>query len=477
MPPSGSYDSVIVGSGPNGLAAAITLAKAGKSVCVFEAGQAPGGCLKSDEGTLPGFIHDTCSAIFPMAVGTPFFESLPPQDFPVEWIIPPAALAHPFDDGSCLLVSRSLEQTMESFGDDGRAYGRYFGPFSGQWRDLASDLLQPAFHIPGHPCLMSLFGIKGMWPVSIAAQHLFRTDKARALFAGLGAHSILPLEHPLTSAFALFMSASAHATGWPIPRGGAGSIADALTSHLKSLGAEITVSRPVHCLNEIPRCSTVLFDLSPKQILQIAGDRISKQKGLQLARYRYGPGAFKLDWALSGPIPWKASECSRAATVHLGGSYEEIARSEREVRQGIHPHLPFVLCAQPSLFDSSRAPEGKHTAWAYCHVPNGSQQDMTERIEGQIERFAPGFRKTILARRVLSPDGLEKLNANLIGGDIAGGANTIFQIFFRPTVSAYPYSLGQGGLYICSSSSSPGGGVHGMCGCNAAKSVLKEMRR
>lgn len=466
---------MIVGSGPNGLAAAITLARAGKSVCVIEAAQAPGGCLRSDEGTLPGFIHDTCSAIFPMAVETPFFESLVPGGFSVEWIVSPAALAHPFDDGSCLLVSRSPEQTMESLGDDGRAYGRYIRPFASRWKDLASDLLQPAFRLPGHPRLMTLFGIKGMWPVSMAAHRLFRTDKARALFAGLGAHSILPLEKPLTSAFALFMAASAHATGWPISRGGTGSIAAALAAQLKSLGVEITVSRPVNSLDDIPRCSTVLFDSSPKQILRILKDRIPRRKGLQLARYQYGPGAFKLDWALSGPIPWKAKECFQAATVHLGGSYEEIARSEREVRQGIHPQKPFVLCAQPSLFDRSRAPEGMHTAWAYCHVPNGSGQDMTERIESQIERFAPGFRKTILGRRVLSPGGLEKLNANLVGGDIAGGANTFSQIFFRPTVSAYPYSLGREGFYICSASSPPGGGVHGMCGYNAARSVLKEM--
>jgi len=476
MPLSGSYDSVIVGSGPNGLAAAITLASAGKSVRVFEAGPVPGGCLKTDEGTLPGFLHDTCAAVFPMAVGTPFFESLPSHAFPVEWIVPPAALAHPFDDGSCLLLSGSLEQTMEALGDDGGTYGKYIGPFASQWRELASELLNPVFHIPRHIVSLLQFGIKGIWPVSLTARHVFRTDKARALFAGLGAHSIMPLEHPLTSAFALVMGASAHATGWPIPRGGAGSTADALVSHLKSLGAEITLSHPVGCLDELPRCGTVFFDVSPKEILRIARSRIPKLKTLQLERYRYGPGAFKLDWALSGPIPWEASGCSRAATVHVGGSYEEIALAEREVRQGVHPRRPFVLCAQPSLFDRTRAPEGKHTAWAYCHVPNGSQQDMTERIEAQIERFAPGFRKKILARRVLSPSGLEKLNANLVGGDIAGGVNSLFRILFRPFVSAYPYSLGDGGLYICSSSSPPGGGVHGMCGYNAALSALKKGR-
>lgn len=468
----GGRDSLVVGAGPNGLAAAITLARAGRSVCVAEARPAPGGAVSSDEGTLPGYVHDTFSAIFPMAVGTPFFSGLTPEEFPVEWIVPPAALAHPFDDGSCLVLTRAIEESVRSFGEDAGAYARCIRPFSDSWKDLSSEILSPFFHVPRHPLLLMRFGLKGIRPVGVAARHLFKTAGVRALFAGMGAHSVMSLDHPLTSSFALFMCASAHATGWPIPRGGAGMITRGLASCLESLGAEILLSHPVQGMKDMPDARTIFFDLTPRQILTIAGPRIAPGIRRQLARYRYGPGVFKIDWALDGPIPWKAAECLQAAVVHLGGSCEEIELSEGLAARGSDPETPFVILAQPSLFDGSRAPEGKHTAWAYCHVGNGSRQDMTSRIERQIERFAPGFKKRILSRRALSPAILQGLNANLIGGDIAGGANDIFQILFRPRLSANPYCLSGDGLYICSSSSSPGGGVHGMCGFNAARSAL-----
>lgn len=476
----GGYDFLVVGAGPNGLAAAITLAKAGRKVCVVDARRSPGGCVSSDEGTLPGYLHDTFSSIFPMAVGTPFFSGLSPKEFPVEWIVPPAALAHPFDDGSCLLLSKSIESSIRAFGEDAGAYARCMRPFADSWKELSAEVLSPAFHIPKHPLLLMRFGLKGLWPVSVSAKRLFRTAKVRALFAGLGAHSIMPLDHPLTSSFAVFMCASAHGTGWPIPRGGAGTVGGALASHLEALGADILLSHPVSSMKDIPDARSMLFDLTPRQVLAVARERIPADVSRQLARYRYGPGAFKVDWALDGPIPWRAAECHRASVVHLGGSYEEIALSERRAAEGSDPDVPFVILSQPSLFDEGRAPEGKHTAWAYCHVANGSRQDMTVRIEAQIERFAPGFRKRILSRRVLSPAGLQGLNPSLIGGDIAGGANTFLQIFFRPIRSLNPYALSRDGLYICSSSSPPGGGVHGMCGYNAARRALgsgKSLRR
>ncbi|HQJ07852.1 MAG TPA: NAD(P)/FAD-dependent oxidoreductase [Deltaproteobacteria bacterium] len=468
----GGYDSLVVGAGPNGLAAAITLARAGRSVCVVDARRNPGGCAGSDEGTLPGYLHDTFSAVFPMAVDTPFFSGLSPEEFPVEWIVPPAALAHPFDDGSCLLLSRSIDSSIQAFGEDADPYAQCIRPFAEAWKELSAEILSPPFHVPRHPLLLMRFGLKGMWPVSVTARRLFRTDKVRALFAGLGAHSIMPLDHPLTSSFALFMCASAHQTGWPIARGGAGTIGSALAAHLKNLGAEILLSHPVNSMKDIPGSRSVFFDLTPGQILAVARERIPTGVSRQLARYRSGPGAFKVDWALDAPIPWRAGECCRASVVHLGGSYEEIARSERLAAEGSDPDVPFVILAQPSLFDPSRAPQGKHTAWAYCHVANGSKRDLTSRIEGQIERFAPGFKKRILSRRVLPPTVLQGLNANLIGGDIAGGANTFCQIFFRPIRSLNPYALSRDGLYICSSSSPPGGGVHGMCGFNAARKAL-----
>jgi phytoene dehydrogenase-like protein len=471
MSGNGAADAVVVGSGPNGLAAAVTLARSGMAVRVFEAGDRPGGCLRSDEATLPGFIHDTCSAIFPMAIGTPFFSSIPRDRFPVEWIFPKSPLAHPLDDGSCVLVTRSADSMAQALGEDGRAYRWYAGVFARRWKDLAEDVLKPVLHVPRHPALMASFGARALWPVSAAARALFRTPRARALLAGMGAHSVMPLEHPFTSAFALFMCASAHATGWPVPRGGAGEIARALAGYARSLGVEIETSHPVRSGSDLPDGVPVLLDLTPGQIPAVARGRVPERVLKRLAAYRYGPGAFKVDWALDGPIPWACGECSRAATVHLGGTFEEIAAAERLVWQGGLPERPFVILVQPSLFDPSRAPAGRHTAWAYCHVPGGSDADMTGSIEAQVERFAPGFRDRILGRRVLGPADFERLDPNLVGGDIAGGANSVLQLLFRPRAALNPYRLGPG-VSICSASSPPGGGVHGMCGVNAALGAL-----
>jgi phytoene dehydrogenase-like protein len=465
-----THDAVVIGSGPNGLAAAITLARAGRSVCVLEGADTPGGCVRSDEATLPGFIHDTGSAIFPMALGTPFFRDVPSLP---EWVVPPAALAHPFDDGTCVQVSRSLDETAHALGEDGPAYRRYLDGFASSWEDLAAEILKPPLHVPRSPLLLARFGARGIWPAGLTARVMFGTPKAKAFFAGMGAHSVMPLESPLTSSFALFMCASAHATGWPVPAGGAGAVASALAGFARSLGVEIRTSHPVGSMDDLGFGRHVFFDLTPRQILAICPERLTGFVRRRLAGYRYGPGVFKVDWALDGPIPWKAPACHRAATVHLGGSFEEIMLSERLVHLSTHPVKPFVILVQPSLFDPSRAPAGKHTAWAYCHVPNGSTADMTARIEAQVERFAPGFRDRILARRVLSPAGFEGLNPNLVGGDIAGGENSVAQILFRPLASPDPYTLAPG-ISICSASSPPGGGVHGMCGFNAARKFLKD---
>jgi phytoene dehydrogenase-like protein len=471
----GSRDSIVVGAGPNGLAAAITMARAGKSVLVVEAADRPGGCVRSEEGSLPGFIHDTYASVFSMAVGTPFFDSLPPQAFPVEWVVPPAALAHPFDDGTCLLLSRSVEDSAEAMGPDGAAYLELMKPFAKRWSALAWDILQPLVHVPRHPGLLLSFGLRGIQPVARSARRLFQTDKARSLFAGLGAHAVLPQESLGTTAFALFMGASAHATGWPIPRGGAQRVTDALTAYLQSLYAEIELRREVHDFRGLPYSRLIFLDLTPRQILWITRDRLPRRHRLQLERYGYGPGVCKVDWALEGPIPWKARRCREALTVHLGGTYEEIALSERQIRHGIHPARPFVICVQPSLFDASRAPRDRHTAWAYCHVPSESRQDMSRIIEQQVERFAPGFGRLILSRRVLTAEGLHARNPNLVGGDMTGGANTFFQLLFRPDVSLKPYAFGRSRFRVCSASSPPGGGVHGMCGYNAATRALAEI--
>jgi phytoene dehydrogenase-like protein len=466
-----AVDAMVIGSGPNGLAAAITLAQAGRSVRVYEAEASVGGGARSAELTLPGFVHDVCSAIHPLAVASPFFRTLPLAAHGLEWIQPPAPLAHPLDDGTAVLVERSVDVTSERLGADGAAYRRLMTRLASDWEQLEPTLLGP-LRWPRHPLPLARFGLRALWPASRLAKSLFKGDPARALFAGLAAHSMLPLERVTSAAFGLVLGVTAHTVGWPLPRGGARRIADALVSYLRSLGGEVITNTRIESLDQLPRAKMVLCDVTPRQLLGIAGNRLSSAFRRKLSRYRYGPGAYKVDWALDGPIPWKAAECSRAGTVHVGGSLEEIAASERAAWQGEACERPFVLVAQPSLFDPTRAPAGQHTAWAYCHVPAGADFDMTGKIERQIERFAPGFQQRILARHSMPPAALEQHNANLIGGDISGGVQDLQQLFLRPTRRLYATTAR--GLYLCSSSTPPGAGVHGMCGYFAARRALRD---
>ncbi len=472
MVKSHAYDAVVIGSGPNGLSAAITMAQHGKSVVVYEAQKNIGGGARSAEMTLPGFIHDVCSSVYPLAIGSPFFRSLPLARHGLERIQPPAAVAHPFDDGTAVTQERSVEATAAQLGSDEKSYRKLMTPLVAGWDGLDVDLLGP-LRPPRRPWNLARFGLLGIQPARRLAESRFRGERAKGLFAGLAAHSMLPLEHWGSAAFGLVLAITAHAVGWPIARGGAQKLCDALASHLRSLGGEIISHRPVRSLSELPACQVVLCDLTPRQVLEIAGGHFSRRYRASLRRYRYGMGAFKMDWALSGPVPWTATECQRAATIHLGGTLEEIASSERSAWRAEFVERPFVLLAQPSLFDSSRAPEGQHTLWGYCHVPHGSTSNLAVKIENQIERFAPGFKDLVVGRSLMPPNELEKHNANLIGGDINGGVADLRQLFFRPTRKMYATSVK--GLYLCSASTPPGGGVHGMCGYFAARKALKEM--
>lgn len=474
MHQSRSFDAVVVGAGPNGLAAAITLAREGRSVIVFEANEFPGGGARSEELTLPGFTHDICSAVYPMAIASPFFQGVPLADHGLAFIHPPVPLAHPFDDGSTAMLERSIPATAATLGVDSAAYRKLFEPLVNAWKDLAGELLRP-IRFPRHPVALARFGLLGLRSAQGLANRKFKGGRARALFAGLSAHSMLPLDWTATAAFGLVLGTTGHAAGWPLARGGAQKITDALVSYLRSLGGEIITGTPVKSVDELPRARAVLCDVTPRQLLQIGGSRLPARFRRKLQRYRYGVGAFKIDWALDGPTPWRDAECLRAGTLHLGGQIEEIIESEEAGWRGRHAERPFVLFAQQSLFDPHRAPPGKHTAWAYCHVPNGSTFDMTARIEEQVERFAPGFRDRILARHIMFPADLEAKNANLVGGDINGGAQDIRQLFSRPTLRFY--STPARGLYICSSSTPPGGGVHGMCGYLAAQQALRASLR
>ena len=467
-----AYDAVVIGSGPNGLSAAITMAQHGKSVVVYEAQENIGGGARSAEMTLPGFTHDLCSSVYPLAIGSPFFRSLPLARHGLEWIQPPAAVAHPFDDGTAVIQECSIEATAAQLGSDEKSYRKLMAPLVAAWNGLDVDLLGP-IRPPRHPWNLARFGLFGIRPARRLAEMRFQGERAKGLFAGLAAHSMLPLEHWGSAAFGLVLAITAHAVGWPIARGGAQKLSGALAAHLRSLGGEIIPNRPVRSLGELPASRVVLCDLTPRQVLEIAGELFSPRYRESLRRYRYGMGAFKIDWALSSPVPWTAVECKRAATIHLGATLEEISFSERSAWRGEHVERPFVLLAQPSLFDPSRAPEGKHTLWGYCHVPNASTFNVTEKIENQIERFAPGFKDLVIGRSVMPPNELEKHNANLIGGDINGGAGDLRQLFLRPTLKMYATSVK--GLYICSASTPPGGGVHGMCGYFAARRALKEM--
>lgn len=467
------YDAIVIGSGPNGLSAAIVLARAGRSVLVVEAEGTIGGGTRSSELTLSGFVHDVCSAVHPLAIASPFFRTLPLESHGLEWIQPRYALAHPLDDGSAVVLDRSIETTSRALGKDAQAYRRLMAPLVANWSHLEMELLGP-LRVPRHPFGLARFGLHALRSASGLARSIFRTERARALFAGLAAHSILPLEQLATAAIGLVLGIVGHVAGWPIPRGGSQRIANSLACYLRSLGGEIVTNWRVESIDELPRARVVLCDVTPRGLLRIAGHRFPDGYRRALQRYRYGAGAYKVDWALRGPIPWRAAECVQAVTVHLGGTLSEIASAESAPSKGRPAERPFVLLAQPSLFDPSRAPAGRHTAWAYCHVPNGSNFDMTERIENQIERFAPGFKDLILARCVRPPAVLEQHNANLVGGDISGGATDLLQMFWRPTRRLY--ATPAKGLYICSSSSPPGGGVHGMCGYAAALRALADTK-
>lgn len=473
MPKKHAYDAVVIGSGPNGLSAAITLARRGLSVIVYEAKETVGGGMRSAALTLPGFIHDICSAVHPLGMGSPFFHDLPLHQFGLEWVQPRIPLAHPFDDGSAVILDRSIEITCNGLGIDGGAYKKLMEPFVNEWQALMNDLLGP-FHFPERLFLVTRFALLAIQSCIGLSSRWFKEESARALFAGLSAHSVLPLNKPVTAAFGLVLGILGHAVGWPFAKRGSQKIADALASLLGVLGGEIVTNKEIEDLDELPASRVILCDVTPKQLLKIAKDRLPSQYKQRLENYRYGPGVFKIDWALNQQIPWKAKECMHAGTVHVGGCAEEIVRSERDVWENRCPQKPYLILAQPSLFDSTRAPEGKQTAWAYCHVPNGSPVDMTERIESQIERFAPGFKDCILARSTLSAMEMEKYNPNYIGGDINGGVQDLYQLFTRPVMRMIPYSTPVEGLYICSSSTPPGGGVHGMCGYYAASAALKK---
>ena len=465
----------VIGAGPNGLAAAIRLAQAGWDVDVFEAEAQPGGAARTMELTLPGFRHDFGSAVHPMAVASPFLRSLPLEQFGLEWVHGEAALAHPLDDGTAVMLEHSLEDQVRELGQDGAVWRKLVEDVVRHWWKFAEDGLGPPVTVPRHPWLMARFGMDGLLPAEVVARR-FRTARARALFAGLAAHSFLSLDQMLSAAIGLILGATAHVGGWPVPRGGAQAITDAMIGYLASLGGRVHCGQRVESLEELEdRGGVTLCDVGPKQLRAIAGARLRPGYRQTLESYKYGPGAFKLDWALSQPIPWRAAECRRAMTVHLGGTYEEIAAAEKAVAQGRCAERPFVLLAQQTLFDPSRAPAGTHTAWAYCHVPNGSTVDMTEAIERQIDRFAPGFRDCVLGRHVSGPARLEAMDANLRGGDVNGGLLNVRQFFFRPGLREY--RTGTAGVYLCSASTPPGGGVHGMCGFHAAEAVLRDVAK
>jgi phytoene dehydrogenase-like protein len=467
-------DAVVVGSGPNGLTAAIVIARTGRKVIVFEAADTIGGGCRSAELTLPGFIHDICSAVHPFAIASPAFRSIPLAQYGLEWIEPATMLAHPLDGGDVGLTFRSLSKTADAMGADADAYRDVYGPIVDDWSRIEMSVLGP-FRLPSHPLSLARFGLRALQAAKPFATRVFSTDAARATFAGIAAHSMMPLDTHLTAGVALVLGAMAHVAGWAIPRGGAQRIADALAAHLRSLGGEIVAGTPVTSIDDLPPSKAILCDLSPRPLLRIAGHRFPSGYRAALERYRYGIGVFKVDWALDGPIPWRNPACASAGTVHLGGSLEEIAASEREVSEGHDSPSPFVLLSQPTVVDPSRAPIGRHVVWTYCHVPHGSRVDMLPRIERQIERFAPGFRDRVLARSVMTPADIERHNPNFVGGDIAAGVNDVRQFFTRPTWRTY--STPVRGLYICSASTPPGVGVHGMCGYFSAQRALNEVLR
>ena len=468
------YDAVVVGAGPNGLAAAIVLARAGLRVLVREASDIPGGGVRTEALTLPGFQHDVCSAVHPLGIGSPFFRRLPLAAHGLEWVQPPAAVAHPFDDGTAVLLERSTSAMAQQLGADAPAWQALMDPFVTRWQDLFADALGP-LKVPRHPVLLARFGLAALPSTTWLTRRLFRHSRTRALFAGIAAHATLPLDQPPSAAFGMMLGIAGHAVGWPIPRGGSGTLARALVSYFRSLGGHLQLGAPVTSVDELPRTRAVLLDLTPRQILQLGATDLPASYRLQLEHYQYGLGTFKVDWALDAPIPWRAPEVGRTATVHLGGTLEEIDYGRSLEWSGQPAERPYVLVVQPTLFDTSRAPAGKHVGWAYCHVPNGSTFDMTHRLEAQVERFAPGFRDRILERHVMGPADLERHNANMVGGDISGGESTLRQLFFRPALQPIPYATPNPKLFVCSSSTPPGGGVHGMSGYYAARVALRRL--
>jgi phytoene dehydrogenase-like protein len=466
----------VIGAGPNGLAAAIVLAQAGLRVEVFEAEAEPGGAARTLPLSLPGFMHDFGSAVHPFAAGSPFFTSLPLADFGLEWVHGEAPLAHPLDDGTAVVLEQDLGETERALGEDGEVWQHLVQPAVDHWQEFAEDSLGPMLRIPRHPLRMARFGLTAFESAQSFAQNRFRNPRTRAVFAGLAGHSCLSFDRPLSATIGLMFGITIHAVGWPIPRGGAGAITQALAGYLDRLGGSVHISHRIDRAGFSgmeAESDLILFDTAPRQLLAIAGERLAPGYRRELERFEHGPGAFKVDYALSEPVPWRARECRRAITVHLGGTFEEIAVSEDAVAHGREAERPFVLAAQPTLFDQTRAPEGRHVLWAYCHVPNGATFDMTDRIEAQIERFAPGFRDCVLARRVFPPAALEAMDVNLFGGDIGGGALTMKQTIFRPTLRGYSTSAPN--LYLCSASTPPGGGVHGMCGYHAARMALRRL--
>jgi phytoene dehydrogenase-like protein len=471
-----TYDAVIIGSGPNGLAAAITLAQNEQKVLVLEAKDTLGGGTRTAEITLPGFKHDICSAIHPLGIASPFFRQLPLTDYGLEWIYPPAALAHPFDDGQTAVLTRAMNESAASMGEDAGAYKKLMTPFVDSWQGILGDILGPFPLMPNKPFSLARFGLQAVRSLRSLVDKHFQGTAARGLFAGLAGHGMLPLEEATTASIALVLGMLAHAVGWPIPRGGSQALSNAMAAYLSSLGGEVVTGKEVTSLDDLPVARAVLLDITPRQITQIAGDRLPSRYRQQLENYRYGPGVCKVDYALDGAIPWQSAECRQAGTVHLGGTLEEISASESTVWKGEHPEKPLVLLAQQSLFDDTRAPDGKHTAWAYSHVPNGSTEDVSEQITAQIERFAPGFRDLILGKHVYTASQMQAYNSNYVGGDINGGVQDWRQLFTRPVARWSPYTTPVEGLYICSSSTPPGGGVHGMCGYHAAKRALKGIR-
>ena len=469
------YDAVVIGSGPNGLSAAIALAERGLSVCVMEARGSVGGGMRTQELTLPGFSHDRCSAVHPMGILSPYWRSLPLEEHGLTWSFPQASVAHPLLNRDAVLLTRDLEETAHQLGADARAYKRMLSPFIERGPALMRDLMAP-LGIPRHPILMARFGLKGLRSATSFARSTFSEEAARAVFAGCAAHSILPLEWSATAALGLIFCLSAHLVDWPTPQGGTAKLALSLSRYLESLGGEIRLNTPIRHLSEVPESRFVFFDTSPSQLSEIAGDALPSAYHKRLARYVYGPGVFKLDWALSEAIPWSDPRVLKGSTVHVGGTLDELAAAERAVWRGEHPERPFVLLCQQSHMDSSRAPEGQHTGYAYCHVPPGSEVDLTEVIESQVERFAPGFRDVILARHSMNTRHFSEYNPNYIGGAITGGAATLTQLFTRPVARLNPYTTPNPRLFICSASTPPGGGVHGMCGYYAAATALKRLK-